>query len=161
MKKIFVILPLALALGTNAAVAGNSAWDTPKESYTGKMDITVYRDPNCGCCSAWINHLEKHQFNVTDIKTGNMSSIKHKLGVPGKLASCHTATINGYVIEGHVPADDIKKLLKDKPEIIGLSVPQMPIGTPGMEQGGRTDPFAVIQFDKDNRYESFREYRDY
>jgi hypothetical protein len=152
---------MVLALGTNTAAAATSFWDIARESYNERMDVTVYRDPNCGCCSAWIDHLEKHKFNVTDIKTRNMMPIKRKLKVPGKLASCHTATINGYVIEGHVPADDIKRLLKQKPEIIGLSVPQMPVGTPGMEQGQRKPPFAVVKIDDKEQVESFREYRNY
>ncbi len=90
-----------------------------------------------------------------------MAAVKLELGVPSAMASCHTATIDGYVIEGHVPADDIKRLLKERPDVAGLSVPAMPAGTPGMEMGGRKDPFRVLSFDASGDIEVFREYRDY
>ena len=122
------------------------------------QDITVYRSPNCGCCSGWIKHLQEHQFNVIDIKTNNINKLKQKYGIPSKLASCHTAIIDGYVIEGHVPADDIKQLLSQKPNITGLTVPEMPVGTPGMEMGNRKDPFSVLTFDKDGNTTIFKQY---
>ncbi len=122
------------------------------------QDITVYRSPNCGCCSGWIKHLQDNQFNVIDIKTNNMSKLKQKYGIPDKLASCHTAIIDGYVIEGHVPATDIKQLLSKKLDIIGLTVPEMPVGTPGMEMGNRKDPFSVLTFDKDGNTTIFKQY---
>jgi hypothetical protein len=90
-----------------------------------------------------------------------MQSLKQQYGIPSELASCHTAIINDYVIEGHVPADDIKQLLIDKPEIAGLTVPAMPVGTPGMEMGNRKDSFRVLQFDKESKVQSFSEYRNY
>ncbi len=127
--------------------------------YSSKLqDITVYRSPSCGCCSGWIKHLQEHQFNVIDIKTNNMNKLKQKYGIPSKLASCHTAIIDDYVIEGHVPAADIKQLLSQKPNIIGLTVPEMPVGTPGMEMGNRKDPFSVLTFDKDGNTTIFKQY---
>ena len=125
------------------------------------QDITVYRSPSCGCCSGWIKHLQEHQFNVIDIKTNNMNKLKQKYGIPDKLASCHTAIIDGYVIEGHVPATDIKQLLSQKPDIVGLTVPEMPVGTPGMEMGKRKDPFSVLAFDKDGKTTVFKQYDKY
>jgi len=122
------------------------------------QDITVYRSPSCGCCGGWIKHLQANQFNVIDIKTNNVSELKLKYGVPEKLASCHTAIINGYVIEGHVPAADIKQLLSQKLDVIGLTVPEMPVGTPGMEMGNRKEPYSVLTFDKDGNTKVFTEY---
>ncbi|MDM8568460.1 DUF411 domain-containing protein [Thiotrichales bacterium HSG1] len=130
-------------------------------SYAEVKDITVYRSPNCGCCGGWIQHLQEHKFNVIDIKTNNMSNLKQKYGITEKLASCHTAIIDGYVIEGHVPAADIKQLLSQKPDVVGLTVPEMPVGTPGMEMGDRKDPFAVLTFDKDGNTSIFKQYDKY
>ena len=120
--------------------------------------IEVYRSPSCGCCSKWIAHLKENQFDVKDHVTNDVQVIKDKYGVPEKMASCHTALVNGYVVEGHVPAADIKKLLKLKPAVIGISVPGMPAGTPGMEMGGRKDPYKVVSFDKEKKYQVFSSY---
>ena len=160
MKTYFPILILTM-LFTNQLHAESSGWDISMESYTGTREITVYSDPNCGCCSKWVAHLEKHEFDVTNIKTGEIGRIKNDYKVPRELASCHTAIIDGYIIEGHVPADDIKRLLNARPDIRGLSVPQMPVGTPGMEMGDRKDHFEVISFTDDGETAVFREYTDY
>lgn len=138
-----------------------SVWDKETQQMEKPIDIVVYRSPSCGCCSKWLDHLKKHQFNVEDIVTDDVSSIKKKYGVPGNLASCHTAIVDGYVIEGHVPAGDIKSLLKMKPKVIGLSVPGMPAGTPGMEMGDRKDPFQVVTFDKEGQTKIFNNYENY
>lgn len=131
---------LALAMTTGAAAPSSHAFaDHPV--------ITVYRDPNCGCCTKWIEHLIKHGFRVKDNKSDAMSEVKRGLGVPESLESCHTGVVNGYVIEGHVPAADIQRLLKAKPKVAGLAVPGMPMGSPGME-GPRTDRYDVVSFDK-------------
>lgn len=121
--------------------------------------IEVYRSPTCNCCHKWITHLEDNKFTVIDKLTRDMASVKEAVKLPKQMASCHTAIIDGYIIEGHVPADDILRLLTDKPEISGLSVPQMPIGTPGMEIGERKDNFIVFQFDKAGQYSVFSEYQ--
>lgn len=121
-------------------------------------EIKVYRDPDCQCCHKWINHLEQNKFNVIDVLTRNMSEVKSAVKLPSKMASCHTAVIDGYVIEGHVPAEEIYRLLTERPDIAGLSVPQMPLGTPGMEMGERKDPFIVFQFDKSGQYSVFSRY---
>lgn len=121
-------------------------------------DIVVYRSPSCGCCSKWLAHLKENQFNVKDIVTDDVQAIKEKYGVSKEMASCHTAVVNGYVIEGHVPASDIKKLLTTKPKVVGISVPGMPSGTPGMEMGGRKDPYQVVSFDKEKNYKVFTNY---
>ncbi len=98
------------------------------------IPITVFRSPTCGCCGQWIAHLKQNNFVVTDRLTENMQAIKDKNGVSNDIASCHTALTGGYVIEGHVPAEDIKKLLKTRPNVFGISVPNMPLDAPGMEQ---------------------------
>jgi hypothetical protein len=122
------------------------------------VDIVVYRSPTCECCGKWLEHMKKNNFNVKDIVTDDVQAIKNKYGVPEAMASCHTAIVDGYVIEGHVPANDIIKLLKTKPEIIGIAVPGMPSGTPGMEMGDRKDAYNVMSFDKENHFEIFNSY---
>jgi hypothetical protein len=122
------------------------------------LKIEVYRSRTCGCCGKWIEHLKANQFEVIEHVVDDMDEIKQKYAVPGQMASCHTAIVDSYIIEGHVPSDDIKKLLKNKPPVRGISVPGMPVGTPGMEMGSRKDAFQVISFDKDGQYRVFSHY---
>lgn len=143
-------------------ISTTSIWDKETEPYLGNREITVYRSPSCGCCGEWIKHMQKHGFTIKDdIKTDGMEAIKQKYNLPQDLASCHTAIIDGYVMEGHIPADDIKRFLKQKPKLAGLSVPGMPLGTPGMESGNRKQPFAILAFDKKGEVEVFKEYQNY
>jgi len=121
-------------------------------------EIKVYRSSTCHCCHKWIEHLEQNKFNVIDLFSHDMNSVKEAMKLPKQMRSCHTAIIGGYIIEGHVPAEDIRRLLVDKPDISGLSVPQMPIGTPGMEMGERKDPFIVFQFTQQGKYSVFNQY---
>lgn len=121
-------------------------------------NATVYRSPDCSCCHGWIDHLKSQGFEIEDIATNDIEAIKQKYNVPDNLASCHTAIINGYVVEGHVPAQDIKRLLQEQPKVIGLTVPQMPVGTPGMEMGNKKDPFSVLSFDRKGKVEVFNQY---
>jgi len=122
------------------------------------VEITVYRSPTCGCCGKWIDHMKRNNFNVKDNIVDDMESIKAKYGVPKELASCHTAIVDGYVVEGHVPAADVMKLLKTKPKVTGLAVPGMVTGSPGMEMGGRVDPYDVMSFDKEKHFQIFNHY---
>lgn len=122
------------------------------------VDIVVYKSPSCGCCGKWLEHLKKNNFNVKEIVTNDVHAIKDKYGVPDAMAACHTAMVDGYVIEGHVPADDIKTLLKAKPKVAGIAVPGMPVGTPGMEMGGKKEPYKVISFDSEKHYKVFNSY---
>lgn len=119
--------------------------------------ITVYKSPTCRCCSKWIKHLEKNGFEVKSVNREDMSSIKNQLGIKPELRSCHTGVVDGYYIEGHVPADDIKRLLSEKPKAAGLTVPGMPVGSPGME-GGRKDAYSVLLVDKDNTQKVYSNY---
>jgi hypothetical protein len=122
------------------------------------VEMTVYRSPTCGCCGKWLEHMKQDGFLVKDIQTEDMDAIKRQHGVPDNLKSCHTALVGGYVVEGHVPASDIRSLLEKKPAVVGVSVPGMPAGTPGMEMGGRKDPYAVVQFDKNGQATVFHDY---
>jgi hypothetical protein len=108
--------------------------------------VLVYKSPSCGCCKAWMSHLEANGFKVTGKDVDNVQPVKDDVGLPAKLASCHTAIVDGYVVEGHVPAADIQRLLKERPKIVGLSAPGMPPSSPGMDQPGNI-PYDVIAFD--------------
>ena len=128
--------PLALAAaGLSAAMAAMP-----------KVPIQVFKSPSCGCCKDWVTHLEAHGFTVQVFDTGNTDA-RERFKMPLSLGSCHTGWVGGYAIEGHVPAKDILRLLKDKPRAIGLAVPGMPVGSPGMDgpdYGGRKDPYDVL-----------------
>lgn len=125
--------------------------------------IEVHKDPNCGCCGAWVNHLRADGFDARVIETAQLNRVKARLGVPNALASCHTAEIGGFIIEGHVPAGSIRKLLSQRPKIRGLAVPGMPVGSPGMEvEGTPPDIYEVTAFGPAGqsvfaRYEGARE----
>ena len=121
----------------------------PPQAIPAKPQMTVYKDPNCACCSKWVDHLRKHAFAVATKDTSDVARIKDSARVPADHRSCHTAFVNGYVIEGHVPAEDIKRLLAEKPKVAGLAVGGMPIGSPGMEVGNRKDAYDVVAFTRD------------
>ena len=120
-------------------------------------EIVVYKSPTCGCCKKWVKHLEKEGFKVTAKDYRDMKPVKNMFGVKPQFQSCHTARAGKYFIEGHVSASDIKKLLKEKPDIKGLSVPGMPMGSPGME-GHRKDKYNVIAIDKNNKPSVYSSY---
>ena len=107
--------------------------------------MTVYKSPTCGCCGEWVKHVQASGFRVETHDVADMAPIKRKFGVPDGLASCHTALVGGYTIEGHVPAADIKRLLREKAKAKGLAVPGMVVGSPGMEQGS-PQPYTTIAF---------------
>jgi hypothetical protein len=111
--------------------------------------MTVYSSPTCGCCAKWVTHLEENGFSVEHIKTEQLGAKKAELGIPRSLSSCHTGVIGDYVVEGHVPAEQVKRLLAESPDVEGISVPGMPIGSPGMERGDTREPYDVIAFRDD------------
>ena len=123
-----------------------------------QLSIKVFYNPTWGCCKKWWNHLEKEGFKVEKVETEDLQGIRKKYGITDNIASCHTAIIKNYVIEGHVPAKDIKKLLKENPDIIGLSVPGMPVGSPGMEQGDIKESFNVYAIHKDGSLKVYQRY---
>jgi hypothetical protein len=121
-------------------------------------DIVVYKNPECGCCTKWVKYLQDNNYNVTIEHTRDVLAVKKRLGVPEKLAACHTAVIDGYVVEGHITHRDIKRLLLFRPDIKGIAVPGMPVGTPGMESGSTVQPYNVISFDEQGTMEVFVEH---
>ena len=136
--------PLRLALGLSIAACAGAAQAT---------SIAMYRDPNCGCCLAWLSHANEHfakldgQLTSKTINSENIAAVKATNGVPADLVSCHTAIVDGMVIEGHVPAADIERLLAERPDgITGLAGAGMPLGSPGMEMGNRRQAYQVIAF---------------
>ena len=109
--------------------------------------MTVYKSPTCGCCALWVEHMEAAGFDVVTEDRDDMAAVKDSLGLPSDLSSCHTGVVDGYVVEGHVPAEHVVRLLDERPEALGLAVPGMPIGSPGMEVGDRRDPYDVLVVD--------------
>lgn len=122
------------------------------------QEITVYKSPTCGCCKKWVSYLEQQGYQVKTQDMQDMRFIKSMSGVKPQYASCHTAVIDGYVVEGHVPAEDIARLLKERPAVIGISAPGMPVGSPGMEQGARRDNYNVITLEKDGQTKVFAQH---
>lgn len=124
-----------------------------------KTQITVYKTPACGCCHEWVAHLEASGFAVETHDVPNTAPWRERFGVPRELASCHTGVVDGYALEGHVPADEIKKLLAERPQARGLAVPGMPVGSPGMEvEGTRRDAFDVVLFGDGHNRSVYRHY---
>jgi hypothetical protein len=109
--------------------------------------VQVFKSPTCGCCSAWVAHMKSAGFVVKVAEVHQTAIERKRLGMPERFGSCHTATVDGYVLEGHVPAVEVKRLLAARPKVIGLAVPSMPPGSPGMEIGGRKDPYDVLLID--------------
>ena len=139
MKRNLAVLVAALLV----TIAGATAQQKPPM-------VEVYKSPTCGCCSAWVAHLRDQGFEVRTIESDKVDELKATHRIPRQVLSCHTALVSGYVVEGHVPAADVARLLKERPAIAGIAVPGMPIGSPGMEvPGTKPQPFDVIAFGKD------------
>lgn len=144
-------------LATLGALLAAPAWAAKPPA----TPMEVWKDPNCGCCKDWVKHLEQAGFAVRVYDIGNEAK-RAALGMPQALGSCHTGVVGGYAIEGHVPAKDIQRLLREKPKALGLSVPGMPIGSPGMDGAiykGRKDPFDVLLVAADGNSTVFQSYR--
>ena len=130
----------------------------------GKPALDVWKSPTCGCCNDWLAHLQANGFQVTvhDVSEAAKAAQRLKLGLPDKFGSCHTALVDGYVVEGHVPAREITRLLKERPKAVGLAVPGMPVGSPGMDgpvYQGRKDAYAVLLVQKDGNASVYQSYR--
>lgn len=119
------------------------------KAFSAWPEVTVHKDPTCGCCTGWVAHLETHGFQVKVVETTEINRVKALLGVPFDLNACHTAQVAGYLIEGHVPASALEKLLREKSDALGLAVPGMPSGSPGMT--GDYEEYDVILFGKNER----------
>lgn len=114
--------------------------------------LTVYKSPACGCCVKWIDYMRARGFSVKTVDVEDIAEVKRTWGVPTNLSACHTTVAGSYVIEGHVPADVVTRFLRERPQVTGIAVPGMPLGSPGMEQPtGRVEPFAVMTFDRAGR----------
>lgn len=119
-------------------------------------EVVVYKTATCGCCRNWVEHMRAHGFMVTSHDVDNISQVKSERRVPAEAASCHTAVVDGYVVEGHVPADAVQRLLQERPSVLGIAVPGMPVGSPGMEMpSGRRDPYSIVTFDEDGEIRHF------
>ena len=148
MKKQLLALGLVATVGLNGQL----------QAEDGLKDIHVYKSPTCGCCTDWVDHLKENGFKVEVTETNNLNPIKIDAGLTPSLASCHTACVGDYVIEGHVPANDIHRLIAQAPKAKGLSVPGMPAGSPGMEVGGRKDHYQVLMFNDSGQTKVFAEH---
>ena len=145
--RIGAIAAVTTLASASVAIARSSSPEAQQKPAA--VQVTVFKDANCGCCKDWVEHLRKHGFAVTAKDTADVGGVKRTARVPNQLHSCHTAFVNGYVVEGHVPAADIQRLLKEKPQVAGIAVPGMPVGSPGMEVGNRKDPYEVMAFRRD------------
>ncbi len=140
---------LATAFATPLLASAAAATTTPV--------IDVYKSASCGCCKAWVEHLQKNGFTVRAHDVANAPAYRAKFGIPDELGSCHTGMVNGYALEGHVPAREIKRLLAQRPKAVGLAVPGMPQGSPGMETG-RSDPYDVVLVQANGRHRVYQHY---
>lgn len=138
-----------VALGGTALTALGADLVLAQQGQAALPTMTVYKSASCGCCTLWVEHAQAAGFTVRTVNTDDLNSVKREMGIPPRLASCHTVMVGGYVVEGHVPADDVKRLLREKPKVRGLAVPGMPIGSPGMEQGPPSgyERYDVLTFD--------------
>ena len=156
----FILATLLVAfsgIGYTNKAAADSASSAAHQFTSAK--ITVYKSPTCGCCDSWVDHLREEGFSVIAKNRDDMPSVKASLGVPDHLQSCHTATIDGYLVEGHVPAEDIKRLLTEKPAIVGLTAPGMPMRSPGMQAPGLpAKGYDVLSFDTRGKEAIFNRY---
>ena len=158
MMKISHIAGVAAVL-TVAGIALLSAQQKPATA-AALPKVTVYKTSSCGCCRLWVDHMKQNGFDVQamDVSSADVRAVSKAAGLKDEDVSCHTAKIGNYTVEGHVPADDIKRMLKEKPAIAGLSAPGMPQGSPGMEQGSK-EPYDVVAFTKDGRTTVFAKHK--
>jgi hypothetical protein len=146
------------AAASRPASAGHAAPAKDAASTTNQPEVIVYKTASCGYCKVWVEHMQSHGFPVKAENVDNLGPIKERAGVPYGKGSCHTAHVGGYFIEGHVPAADVQRLLAEKPKAKGLAVPGMPIGSPGMEQGDRVDPYEVLLVHEDGTTSVYAKY---
>ena len=146
-RVVLAMVSIAFAgLSLGVAAQQKPAAATPQK-------VTVYKTSTCGCCRLWVDHMKANGFEMQaiDVSAADVRAVSKAAGLPENGSSCHTAKIGNYVVEGHVPASDVKRLLKEKPAIAGIAAPGMPMGSPGMEQGGAKEPYDVMAFTKDGK----------
>jgi hypothetical protein len=152
IRRIFRILGIGvLVLTASLALPARLASAEPQT-------MQVYKSPTCGCCKKWVEHVRSKGYTVTVSDVPDVSPVKRELGVPSGASSCHTAFIGGYFVEGHVPVEDVDRLLREKPDIAGLAVPGMPIGSPGME-GPNPQAYSTLAVQKDGKLKVFADHR--
>lgn len=152
-RNFVAALPFAFAACSGAAGSSNAS-----EAAKITPELVVYKTPTCGCCNAWVDHVRAAGFSVRTVEVEDTGFVASQYNVPAALRSCHTAIIDGFAIEGHVPAREIRRLLAERPPVAGIAVPGMPVGSPGMEMGGRKDAFNVLAFTRDGRVATFATY---
>lgn len=160
LHRQFFARSLTLSLLSIAAISCNRLASSDVASMfqtVASSPIKVFRSESCGCCGQWVKHMQEAGFTVSETITEDLDAIKQQHGVTDELASCHTAIADGYVIEGHIPAEDVQRLLTEKPDVTGIAVPGMPIGSPGMEVGDEQEPYAVLSF-KGKTIETFAQH---
>lgn len=157
-RTFLAAVPFALAACSAGAQESTANQTREPAAPAGLPELIVHKTPTCGCCGAWIDHVRANGFTVRVVEVADTSPVARRLGVPDPLRSCHTAEIDGYAIEGHVPASDIRRLLVERPDAAGLAVPGMPLGSPGMEMGDRRENYDVILFDNAGRTRIFASY---
>ena len=139
----FALTAIGLAAAASLGIAA------AQQKQAGGPLIEIYKSPTCGCCSKWVEHMRASGFTVKTTDVDDIMKVKATHGVPDQLQSCHTGIVQGYVVEGHVPAADVQRLLKEKPAVVGIATPGMPVGSPGMEVPNvKSDPYNVMAFDK-------------
>lgn len=148
------------ALRLSLAALGIAALGQPVRTLAAASagQITVWKNPDCGCCGEWVAHLRKNGFEVVTQDVKDTAPVRKKLGLPDKFGSCHTARLGDYVLEGHVPAQEVRRLLREKPQARGLAVPGMPVGSPGMEMGDARDAYDVLLVLKDGSSRIYQSY---
>ncbi len=145
--------------GQTAVAVEESAAVMQQQPQSVLPEVVMYKSPSCQCCTGWAEHLRNAGFTVIEHKRDDMEAVKAQYGIPENLASCHTALVDGYIIEGHVPADDVKRLLKERPQVAGLTAPGMPMQSPGMQEEGKAPRnYQVLSFDKTGHATVFRRY---
>lgn len=164
MKRRQLLSSLAAAagvsgLGTLAAFAGTAmAAGAASPSGSALPPVEVFKNPSCGCCGAWVDHLKAAGFSVKVTEVADTAAVRRKQGLPDQFGSCHTGLVGGYVLEGHVPAREVKRLLAARPAALGLAVPGMPVGAPGMEVDDQKDAYQVLLVDKQGRSTVYASY---
>lgn len=160
MRRLFLPMVAVLLLALAACAVEPAAETTTTAPNDGTVPlITVYSTPTCGCCGGWIDYMTRNGYSVQVESVNDLTPIKQRYNIPPQLQSCHTAVVDGYIIEGHVPADAIIRLLAERPDVAGITVPGMPIGAPGMEvEGTPPEAFDVLTFDSDGNTQVFASY---
>lgn len=147
LPSLWLLAPIAAASLTAAGLV-TPVLSAPGTTAQSMPLVTAYRTASCGCCKGWLQHMRANGFQVRDVVVADLGAIKRRLAIPAKLSSCHSAQVAGYALEGHIPASDIKQLLRKRPAVAGIALPGMPLGSPGMESAYGKEPFTVMSFTK-------------